>query len=85
MKKIIIVCGFILVLLASLFYSVRLWFRMEFIDISSNGMMAIFICIVVSLILGSTLMALVFFSSRSGYDDKVDNDLEKLFQNYKKL
>ena len=85
MKKIIIIFIFILVLLMSIFFSFRLWFNMDFIDISTNGVIAITFCIIVSLILGIGLMTLVFFSSRFGFDDQVDHDLESLLEKHKKL
>ena len=85
MKKKIIIFIFILVLLMSIFFSFRLWFNMDFIDISTNGVIAITFCIIVSLILGIGLMTLVFFSSRFGFDDQVDHDLESLLEKHKKL
>ena len=85
MKKKIIIFIFILVLLTSIFFSFRLWFNMDFIDISTNGVIAITFCIIVSLILGIGLMKLVFFSSRFGFDDQVDHDLESLLEKHKKL
>ena len=41
-------------------------------------------CIVMSFIIGSGLMALAFFSSKHGYDENVDHDLESLIDKYKK-
>ena len=58
---------------------------MDFIDISANGILAIIFCIIVSLILGFGLMTLVFFSSRFGFDDQVDHDLDSLLEKHKKL
>ena len=58
---------------------------MDFIDISANGLLAITFCIIISLILGFGLMTLVFFSSRFGFDDQVDHDLESLLEKHKKL
>tara|TARA_B100000686_G_C15922470_1_gene540254 strand:- start:143 stop:319 length:177 start_codon:yes stop_codon:yes gene_type:complete len=58
---------------------------MDFVSISTNGVLAIFFCIIFSLILGCGLMGLLFFSSRSGFDDQVDHDLEILLEKHKKL
>jgi len=58
---------------------------MDFVDISSGGLLAISICIILSLILGCGLMALAFFSSRFGFDDRVDHDLESIIEKHKKL
>jgi len=85
MKKIIIIFSFILVLLISIFFSFKLWFNMGFVDISANGILAITFCIIVSLILGIGLMTLVFFSSRFGFDEQVNHDLESLLEKHKKL
>jgi len=85
MKNIILVFGFILTLFVSIVFSVKMWFHMDFIDISANGFLAIIICVIVSLILGSFLMGLVFFSSRFGFDDRVDHDLDSVIDKYKKL
>ena len=41
-------------------------------------MIAIIVCAVMSFIIGSGLMALAFFSSKYGFDEKVDHDLESL-------
>ena len=85
MKKNIIIFSFIFVLLVSIVYSLRFWFHMDFVDISSGGFLAIAICVIVSLVLGCGLMALAFFSSRSGFDDRVDHDLESIIEKHKKL
>ncbi len=85
MNKNIIVSIFLLVLTISVFFSVKMWFNMDFVSISSNGVLAIFICVVVSLILGFGLMGLVFFSSRFGFDEQVDHNLETLLEKHKKL
>jgi|TARA_B100001540_G_scaffold279272_1_gene267988 hypothetical protein len=58
---------------------------MDFINISTNGIVAISICIIVSLLLGFGLMGLAFFSSRFGFDEQVNHDLESLLEKHKKL
>ena len=57
-----------------------MWLSMDFIDISTNGLIAIIAFIIVSLLLGCFLMALAFFSSRFGFDDQVDHDLESIIE-----
>ena len=84
-KKNLIIFSFIFVLLVSIIFSLRFWFHMDFVDISSGGLLAISICIIFSLILGCGLMALAFFSSRFGFDDRVDHDLESIIEKHKKL
>ena len=85
LKNKIIIFVFLLVLFLVSFFSIKLWINLDFIDISSHGVFAILICIVMSLIIGSGLMALAFFSAKHGYDENVDHDLESLIDKYKKL
>ena len=83
-KNKIIISLFLVVLFIVLFFSIKLWCSWDFIEISSHGHFAIVICIVMSFIIGSGLMALAFFSSKYGHDDKVDHDLESLIDKFKK-
>jgi hypothetical protein len=53
------------------------------VTISFNGKMAIFIGAFFTILLGSGLMSLAFFSSRHGFDEQVDHDLEALFEKFK--
>ena len=85
MKKKIIILSFFLILLIAIVSSLKLWFNMDFINISTNGIVAISICIIVSLLLGFGLMGLAFFSSRFGFDEQVNHDLESLLEKHKKL
>tara|TARA_B110001452_G_scaffold133176_1_gene110717 strand:- start:26 stop:202 length:177 start_codon:yes stop_codon:yes gene_type:complete len=55
---------------------------MSDVQISNNGMIAIFVGSFFTILLGASLMTLTFFSSRNGFDDQVDNDLESLFKKY---
>jgi hypothetical protein len=55
---------------------------MSDVQISNNGMIAIFVGSFFTILLGAGLMTLTFFSSRNGFDDQVDNDLESLFKKY---
>jgi membrane glycosyltransferase len=85
MKKKIIILSFFLILLITIIFSLKLWFNMDFINISTNGIVAISICIIVSLLLGFGLMGLAFFSSRFGFDEQVNHDLDSLLEKHKKL
>jgi len=46
------------------------WWRMAEVAISMHGLIALGLGIVLSLLLGAGLMALVFYSSRSGHDER---------------
>ena len=85
MKKKLIIFGFFLILFISIIFSVKLWLHMDFINISTNGLIAIIVCIIVSLMLGIFLMALAFFSSRFGFDDQVDHNLDSIIEKHKRL
>lgn len=69
-------------LLLVTFFAIDLWFQMSDVQISNNGMIAIFVGSFFTILLGAGLMTLTFFSSRNGFDDQVDNDLESLFKKY---
>ena len=69
-------------LLLVTFFAIDLWLQMSDVQISNNGMIAIFVGSFVTILLGAGLMTLTFFSSRNGFDDQVDNDLESLFKKY---
>ena len=69
-------------LLLVTFFAIDLWFQMSDVQISDNGMIAIFVGGFFTILLGAGLMTLTFFSSRNGFDDQVDNDLESLFKKY---
>jgi hypothetical protein len=58
------------------FFAINLWLQMSDVTISFNGKMAIFIGAFFTILLGSGLMSLAFFSSRHGFDEQVDHDLE---------
>ena len=70
------------VLLIVTFFAIDLWLQMSDVEISNNGMIAIFAGSFFTILLGAGLMTLTFFSSRNGFDDQVDNDLESLFKKY---
>ena len=72
-----------LVLIIITVFAINLWLQMSDVAISFNGKMAIFIGAFFTILLGSGLMSLVFFSSRHGFDEQVDHDLETLFEKFK--
>ena len=83
MKNILLLIVFALsILIVITFFAIDLWFKMSDVEISDNGMMAIFIGAFFTILLGSCLMALTFFSSRYGFDDQVDHDLERLLKKH---
>jgi hypothetical protein len=69
-------------LLLVTFFAIDLWLQMSDVQISHNGMIALFVGSFFTILLGAGLMSLTFFSARNGFDDQVDNDLESLFKKY---
>ena len=83
MKNILIyILVSLIALLLVTFFAIDLWFQMSDVQISNNGMIAIFVGSLFTILLGAGLMTLTFFSSRNGFDDQVDNDLDSLFKKY---
>ena len=83
MKNILLLIVFALsILIVITFFAIDLWLKMSDVEISDNGMTAIFIGAFFTILLGSGLMALTFFSSRYGFDDQVDHDLERLLKKH---
>ncbi len=59
-------------LLATGYLIWRDWAAWPQVDLPLNGMIALGIGVVLTLVLGAGLMALVFYSARHGYDDITD-------------
>lgn len=57
-------------LLASLFAGIYLWWSLGDVDISLHGLIALTLGCLLSLALGGGLMFLVFYSNRQGHDDE---------------
>ena len=78
----------ILIIIASLaliiitIFAINLWLQMSDVTISFNGKMAIFVGAFFTILLGSGLMSLAFFSSRHGFAEEVVHDLEALFKKF---
>ena len=65
------------------FFAINLWLQMSDVQISYNGLVAIFAGAFFTILLGAGLMSLVFFSARHGFDEQVDHDLENLLERHK--
>ena len=53
---------------ASIWFATEAWERAAVVAVSTNGKIAMLLGIVITTFLGAGLMALVFWSSRKGYD-----------------
>ena len=64
-------------------FAINLWLQMSDVTISYNGKIAIFVGAFFTILLGSGLMSLAYFSSKNGFDDQVDHDLDSLIEKLK--
>jgi len=64
-------------------FAINLWLHTSDVQISYNGLVAIFVGAFFTILLGAGLMSLVFFSARHGFDEQVDHDLESLLERHK--
>jgi hypothetical protein len=74
MRKFIIIVPLAALLAASVWFAIYAWRAIEGPPIPTEGYVAMWLGIVFSLVIGCGLMALVFYSSRHGYDDAVHFD-----------
>ena len=78
----IIILTIFAVILITIF-AINLWLQMSDVTISHNGKIAIFVGAFFTILLGSGLMSLAYFSSKNGFDDQVDHDLDSLLKKLK--
>ena len=64
-------------------FAINLWLQMSDVTISHNGKITIFVGAFFTILLGSGLMSLAYFSSKNGFDDQVDHDLDSLIEKLK--
>ena len=69
MKVSLIVLSLLAILGIAVFGVHQLWTSLEGSAISTHGMIALILGVLVTFALGAGLMFLVFYSSRRGYDD----------------
>jgi hypothetical protein len=69
MRSAAVIAVLLAVLAAAVWFAYGLWNAVDFSDIPTSGYVAMALGIVFSLIVGCGLMALVFYSSRHGYDE----------------
>jgi zona occludens toxin (predicted ATPase) len=68
MRKLLILVPLLALLVATVWFAIYSWNAIEGPPIPTGGYVAMWLGIVFSLIIGCGLMALVFYSSRHGYD-----------------
>lgn len=68
--RVLALISLVLMLAASLYYALGLWLALEAPDMPATLYVAMGLGVVFSIVVGAGLMALVFYSSRRGYDDR---------------
>jgi hypothetical protein len=77
MRKLLILVPLFALLAVSLWFAASAWLHFDNGGIPLYGYVAIIGGVVMSLLVGGGLMALVFYSSRHGYDDLSGGDGSK--------
>ena len=72
MRKLAIIVPLVALLGASIWFAIYAWTAIEGPPIPTEGYVAMALGVVFSLVVGIGLMALVFYSSRHGYDEAHD-------------
>jgi hypothetical protein len=68
MRKLAIIVPLVALLVASVWFAIYSWTAIEGPPVPTEGYVAMVLGVVFSLVVGIGLMALVFYSSRHGYD-----------------
>jgi len=71
MKSFFLILVLLAVLAATLWWAIYAWNSVD-VEMSIHGYIAMILGIVFSLVIGCGLMALMFYSSRHGYDEPPD-------------
>ena len=72
MKKLVFVFGVLIaILVAAVWGASEIWLSGEDVEIGFHGSLALILGALGSLLVGGFLMALLFFSSKYGYDEQV--------------
>ena len=74
MRKLLILIPLVALLAGSVWFAIYSWTAIEGPPVPTEGRVAMGLGIVFSLIVGCGLMALVFYSSRHGYDDAANSN-----------
>ena len=69
MRMLAVIVPLLVILAASVWWAAALWTSVEGPPMPAAGYFAMWLGIVFSLVIGCGLMALMFYSSRHGYDD----------------
>ncbi|TMJ05724.1 MAG: hypothetical protein E6G97_02155 [Alphaproteobacteria bacterium] len=76
MRRLLIIVPLVALLAAATWFAVYSWNAIEGPDIPTTGYIAMWLGIAFSLLIGCGLMALLFYSSRHGYDTPPRHDTQ---------
>jgi Na+-driven multidrug efflux pump len=78
MRAFVLVVPLLVILVLSAWWAAALWTSIEGPPMPASGHVAMWLGIVLSMLVGCGLMALMFFSSRRGYDDRASrHDIDR--------
>ena len=77
MRKFLVIIPLIALLAASVWFALYAWTAIEGPPMPVEGHVAMWLGIVFSLVIGCGLMALVFYSSRRGFDDAANRHFDE--------
>jgi Na+-driven multidrug efflux pump len=77
MRQLALIVPLVLILALSAWWAVGLWNAVEGPPMPLAGHVAMWLGIVFSLVIGCGLMALMFYSSRRGYDDRAHDEAKR--------
>jgi hypothetical protein len=70
MRKLALIAPLLVILAAAVWWAIGLWMSIEGPPMPAGGYLAMGLGIALSLVIGCGLMALMFYSSRRGYDER---------------
>jgi len=70
MGRLFVIVSLLGLLVAVVVFVVASWQQMGAVEMSGAGVGSLIVGVILSLVVGGGLMALVFYSSRRGYDDE---------------
>ena len=73
MRILALIIQLLVILAASIWWAIGLWTSVEGPPMPTSGYVAMWFGIALSLVIGCGLMALMFYSSRQGYDEPPDH------------
>jgi uncharacterized membrane protein len=77
MRALALIVPLFVILATAVWWATAFWMSVEGPPMPATGYVAMWLGIIFSLVIGCGLMALMFFSSRRGYDDQADGRAQR--------